>query len=139
MRAIKRYVTAVAVAPWAVPLAYASVLATYAGRDPFDAEPLLPGHLAAVLVVAYEVTVLVALPLWLLLARRWKMSYQVAALSGLALGVSTALVFTRLQEDYRVGFLLWTGALGGVVAALIFRVVVGVQTARVAAEGSSRN
>src|SRR5581483_180449 len=125
---ITRYVTAVAVAPWAVPVTYASVLAAYAGRDPFDAEPLLPGQLAAVLVMAYEVTVLVALPLWLVIAQRWRVSYQTAGLSGLTLGISTALVLGRLRENYPVGFLLWTGALGGVLAAIAFRAIVGPQT-----------
>ncbi len=139
MSAIKQYVAAVVVAPWAVPLVYGSVLAVYAGRDPFDAEPLLPGHLAAVLVVAYEVTLVVALPLWLLLARRWRISYQIAALSGLALGVSTALVFARLRTDYRLGFLLWTGGLGGVLAAVIFRAVVGTQKQATAAGQRSGN
>lgn len=128
MRGVKRYVTAVAVAPWAIPLAYALVLAAYTGRDPFDAEPLLPGHLAAVLIVAYEVTLLVGLPLWLVLARRWRISYQTAALSGLVLGISTAIVFGMLREDYLIGFLLTTGGLGGMMAAVIFRAIVGSQT-----------
>ena len=139
VRAITRYIVAVAVAPWAVPLAYASVLAAYTGRDPFDAEPLLPGHLAAVLVVAYQVTVLVALPLWLVLARRWKISYQIAAVSGLALGVLAAFVFARLREDYRLGFLLWTGGLGGLLAAVIFRAVIGLPAARPPVEQPSSN
>jgi hypothetical protein len=128
VRAVKRYVIAVATAPWAVPLAYALVLGVHVGRDPFEAEPLLPGHLAAVVMMAYWVTVLVALPLWLVLSRRWTISYQIAALSGLMLGVSTALVGGKLQGGYPIWFLLSTSGIGGVLAAIIFRAIIGSQT-----------
>ena len=124
---MNRTALAALISPWALPLSYACVLAAYVKRDPFEAAPLLPGHLAMVLMLAYVVTLFIGVPLWLALSARWAVSIVAAAMSGAAVGLLVATVFRRTEPQlfFPAGFLEWVGGIGGLLCALIFRLIAG--------------
>ena len=74
-----RCVFAVLVAPAAVPFCYGLSMWLYAGNNPYKAEPLLPGQLAAVWMLAFEVTLVVGLPTWWILTGKRHLSWRSCA------------------------------------------------------------
>ena len=127
---MNRTVLAASISPWVLPLSYACVLAVYVGGDPLKAAPLLPGHLAMVLILAYLVTLFVALPLWVAIAARWVIPYKAAGVTGAAIGLAVAILYRRTEPQlgFPSGFLEWTGGAGGALSALIFRAIAGPQS-----------
>lgn len=122
-----RHICAALIAPWALPLSYVCILWAYVGGNPFEAVPLLPGHLAAILMFAYIVMFIVALPLWLVLNARYNIMFPATGVVGASIGIAVAVAFRVLnpQLNYPIGFLELSGGIGGAVCALIFRAIVG--------------
>jgi hypothetical protein len=127
---MNRTALAALISPWALPLSYACVLAAYVRGDPFAAAPLLPGHLAMVLILAYAVTLLLALPLWLAITVRWAVPFTAAAMTGAVIGLAVAIVYRRAEAQlaFPAGFLEWAGGVGGLLCSLIFRAIAGRQS-----------
>ena len=77
-----RHICAALISPWALPLLYLCVLWAYVGSDPFEVAPLLPGALAVILMLAYIVMFIVALPLWLVLNVSYNIMFPAAGVVG---------------------------------------------------------
>ena len=122
-----RWVFAVLVAPVAVPFCYGLSMWLYAGGNPYKAEPLLPGHLAAVWMLAFEVTLLIGLPTWWILTGKRHLSWRSCAVIGGALGLSVAVAFryASSQLGFAPGFLELVGGTGGALCAGFFCAVAG--------------
>jgi hypothetical protein len=125
-----RHICAALLSPLVLPLSYVGVLWVYVGGDPFEAAPLLPGHLAVILIYVYMVMFIVALPLWLKLNARYSITFPAAGVAGAGIGIVVAITFRALnsQLNYPFGFLELTGGIGSAVCALIFRAIVGRQS-----------
>jgi hypothetical protein len=118
-----RVALAVLFAPLAVPAAFRVVLGFYVHRPVAEAAPLLPGWLGVILYLAYIVTIVIALPIWLYLHRRGKTPTGLVTAAGLALGLLAGAAFVPQTPEWPVGLLLWSGALGGGITALVFHVI----------------
>ena len=122
-----RHISAALISPLAVPLSFFCVLWVYIGGDPFEAAPLLPGALAVILIYAYIVMFIVALPLWRVLKTRYNIMFSTAGITGAGIGIAFAIIFRvwNPQLNFPIGFLELAGGIGGASCALIFRAIVG--------------
>ncbi len=133
-----RIVAATLVAPLVVPACFRVVLPYYVQGSPEVAAPLLPGMLGVILWAAYLVTLFVGVPAWVAVSSSRRPALRTTVLCGVGLGLAAGLAarITTVQ-DWPVGLLLWSGGLGGGLAAAIFQLVAGPLPTNVVPQGNS--
>lgn len=122
---IARLIVALCVAPLVVPAVYFFILGALTGWRLESEEPLWPGQLAVVTLFAYIVTLAAAPPVWGV-SRRRALTYRASAVAGLLVGLAAAFVF--IVKGFPTGLFMLTGAVGGVVEGLVFRLLLGSKT-----------
>ena len=133
-----RIVAATLLAPLVVPACFRAVLPFYV-QGPVDvAAPLLPGMLGVILWAAYLVTLLVGVPAWVAISSSRRLGLATTILCGAGLGALAGLAAQLTTvPGWPLGLLLWSGGLGGGLAAGIFQLVAGPLPNRVLPANSS--
>lgn len=121
-----RITAATLLAPLVVPACFRAVLPYYVQGSPEGAAPLLPGMLGVITFAAYLVTLLVGVPAWVAVNTFRRLTLAETTSLGAGLGVAVGLV-ARLTTvpEWPLGLLLWSGGIGGALAAAVFQVVAG--------------
>ena len=121
-----RVVAATLLAPLVVPVCFRAVLPFYVQGPVGTAAPLLPGMLGVILWAAYLVTLLVGVPAWVAINSSRRLGLATTILCGAGLGAFAGLAAQLATvQEWPLGLLLWSGGLGGGLAAGIFQLIAG--------------
>jgi len=122
-----RIMLAVLLAPIAVPVCFRMILPFYIkGSVTEQSVPLLPDYQGMMLYLSYLVTLLIGLPAWSFIRRRWRVTIFRSSACGVLFGLAAASMYLS-QLTWPAGLLLWTGGLGGGLTAMLFVLIAGKQ------------